>query len=82
MEAPIFAFIPRTALKAVPHDAIAHAARDIEAAAIDLMRAVQTCETVSEALKLHALALTLEQEINRVGSAALERADAICIARN
>ena len=57
---------------------IAWAAQDVEMAAIDLMRAVEACGTVSDALKLYAVAETLRSELDRVAVAALDMADHNC----
>lgn len=60
-------------------DLVASAAHEVEMALLDLRRVVEQATTVSEALQLHALLSTLQQEAEQVASAALDMADAICL---
>jgi hypothetical protein len=70
--------IARSPVKALPNETVAYAARDIELGAVDLMREVENCKDVTEALRLYHLVTTLRQELDRVAIAALDMADTRC----
>jgi hypothetical protein len=57
---------------------VASAGQDIQSGALDLMRAVEQAQTVSEALQLYAVAETLRQALDRVATAALDMASHRC----
>jgi hypothetical protein len=67
--------VPLVPLKAVPHDLIAYAARDIETSAQDLMRVVQQTDDLNELHRLRALATLLRAEVDAVVIAVLARLD-------